>query len=510
MSPTAATATARVRPWRHRDLILLVLITGLALALRLIGLGHESIWYDEAYSLELAGEPLSELLSGRVFDPGNPQGYFVLLHLWQQVCRSSTIETARALSALAGALCVPAVWLLARRSGASRGVGILAALLVAVNPSLIFLSQEARTFALFATMSTLATAFVASIIRGGKAGAWFGFALCGIVLVHLHYYTAFVLFVLGLCVLGWSRQAPSRFVKLSLVAVAVVLAFAPWLPIFVASVRSGVSRSGDTWWQQLALLPLFSVVGRTLVWKTAGTKVVAGVDLLVVLVLFVPTAWLLLRSRCSPEWDGTRVGPAIAVGLGLPVLVGLVSLATPMVHTHYLTGVIPPLLLLIALAVADGVRRRSWVALSGPLLILGLVGPASLARLYTVQHKENWRTLAQRVAETAPDLPVYFYEDIGATAYGYYRPHQPRHTLPRPFGETGERWQQAGHFDQLRGESDGFWFVYYGTNRSMWDEEPRIVARLGLEFAIDCDEDFGHHMRLLRCRPANGVPTRVP
>ncbi len=506
----AAPVAARATLSPHGDLLLLVLLSALALTLRLIGLGHESIWYDEAYSLDLAGRPLTDLLSGRVFDPGNPQGYFVLLHFWQHLFGSSSIETARAPSALAGALCVPAVWLLARRSGASRGVRLLAGLFVAVNPSLIFLSQEARTFALFATVSTLATAFVATIVRGGKASAWCGFTLCGIVLVHLHYYAAFVLIVLGLYLLGWSRErAPGTVVKLGLTALAVTLAFAPWLPIFLVSVRNGVSRSGDTWWQQLALLPLFSVVGRTLVWKTAGTKVVAGVDLLVLALLFLPAAWLLLRSRRAPDRDGASVGPALAVGVGLPLFVGLVSLVTPMVHTHYLTGVIPPLMLLVAIAVVDGVRRHSWVVLTGPLLILGLVGPASLARLYTVQHKENWRALAQRVAETAPDLPVYFYEDIAATAYGYYFPNQPRHTLTRPFGDTGERWQEAGTFDQFRGEPAGFWFVFYGTNSSIWDEEPRIVAHLRRQFDVDCDEAFGHHMRLLRCRPADRVLGRA-
>jgi 4-amino-4-deoxy-L-arabinose transferase-like glycosyltransferase len=507
VAPAAAPSVAAPRS----ELVPLLLVTTLALALRLTGLGHESIWYDEAYSLNLAGKPFARLITGAEYDTGNPQAYFLLLHLWQQLWHSSSIETARALSAIAGALCVPAVWLLARRSGASRRVGLLAALLVAVNPSLIFLSQEARTFALFASVATLAAAFVAAIVRGGgKTSAWCGFTACGMVLVHLHYYAAFVLVVLGLYLLLWGRRhAPGTVVKVGLAALAVTVAFAPWLPIFYLSVKNGVARSSETWWQQLALLPLFTAVGRTLVWKTAGTKIVAGVDILVLVLLYLPAAWLLVRTRRSDARDGPWLGPALALGVGLPVLAALISLRTPMLHTHYLTATIPSLMLLIALAVEAGVRRRAWVALAGPLIVLGLIGPSSVVRLYAVQHKENWRALAERVAETAPDLPVYFYEDIGETPYGYYRPNQLHHTLTEPFGETGARWQEVGYFDQLGGEHDGFWFVFYGVNRNVVAEEPRIVAQLTRHFDVDCDADFGR-MHLLRCRPRAAVLAQSP
>jgi hypothetical protein len=513
---------------RHGELLLLALVTSLALAVRVVGLGHESVWYDEAYTLAVAARPLDDLVTGRVFDPGNPQGYFVVLHLWQRLWGASSIETARALSALAGALCVPAVWLLARRSGAARGVRMLAAVLVAINPSLVFLSQEARTFALFAAVATLATAFAATIVRAGSvsdgpdrrlggrpgrgtAGAWCGFTLCGIVLVHLHYYAAFVLIVLGLYLLNRGRRrAPGVVVNLGLAALAAAAAFVPWLPIFYESVQNGISRSADTWSQQLALLPLFTAVGRTLVWKEAGTTVVASVDVLVVVLLFLPAAWLLFWRRRAVERDNAWIGPALAVGLGLPLFVAVVSMVTPMVHTHYLTCMIPPTMVLIAVALKEGVRRRSWVALGGLLMVVGLLAPASLARLYLVQHKENWRALADRVAATAPDLPVFFYEDIGATPYAYYRPQQPRHTLAKPFGEQGEGWQAAGYLDQLRREPTGFWLVFYATNRSVGTEEAHIVAQLQRDFETECDQQFGHHMRLLLCRPHSGPPYRMP
>ena len=324
------------------------------------------------------------------------------------------------------------------------------------------------------------------------------------VLVHLHYYAAFVLVVLGLYLLGWGPRR--TVINLGLAALAVTVAFSPWLPVFYRSVQYGVSRSGETWWQQLALLPLFSAVGRTLVWKAAGAKVVAGVDLLVVALLFLPAAWLLLGRR-TEERDGMRIGPAVALGLGLPVFVGLFSLATPMVHTHYLTCVIPPLLVLIALAVAEGVRAPF---LGRPGRTADRVGADRPGVAGTALFGPAQGGLAVRDAARRRDgagLPVYFYEDIGETPYGYYLPHQPRHTLIKPFGEDGKPWEKAGYFTQFRREPEGFWFVFYGTSSTVLAEQTRVLAELKRRFDVLSDEDFGR-MRLLRCRPVDGVAAR--
>jgi uncharacterized membrane protein len=99
-------------PVTRRDVLLVLAATVAAALLRFAALGHESLWLDEAYSLDMARAGYLDLLSGRVYDPDNPTGYFLLLRAWLNLFGSTSIETARALSALAGTLAVPAVWLL--------------------------------------------------------------------------------------------------------------------------------------------------------------------------------------------------------------------------------------------------------------------------------------------------------------------------------------------------------------------------------------------------------------
>jgi mannosyltransferase len=475
----------------RRDLALLLVVTGLALALRLAGLGHESIWYDEAASLDMARASALDLLTGRKLDNGNPAGYFLLLHFWLQWL-GATIENARALSAIAGTLSVPAVWLLARSYGLSRLTGLLAGLLVAVSPPLVYLSQEARTFALFATVATFAAAAVARAERGGGFLAWASFAATGAVLVHLHYYGAFVLAALGTHLLVWAwLHNRTDILKLAGCAVVVLLAFVPWLPVFRVQLSLGASRSDDTWWQHLALMPLFSTAGRTLVWKEVGLKTVAGVDLTIAALVFVPLALLLWKVKPRP-------GLPLAFVAGVPLLAALVSTRTPMIHSHYLAVVFPALCLLIACGLEAGWQRGPKALALVPTVVLTVVMLVALIRMYILPHKTDWRGVAQLVGRDGGELPVYFYEDIGADPFAYYRPSQPLHRVTEHFGDNGSGWRKER--TEMDAAQDGFWFVLYPTGAATRAEEPALTVWLDKEFEVVKREDFPP-MRVWLCKP---------
>jgi hypothetical protein len=322
-------------------------------------------------------------------------------------------------------------------------------------------------------------------------------------------------------------------------------AFAPWLPVFRWQLSQGAARSAETWWQHLALLPLFAVAGRTLVWKGAGVGVVAAVDLAIIAAVFAPLAWALLSSSPRPLWGrgaggegvndaaGACTGPLtpdpsppkrgrgeqegglgllLAWVIGLPAVAGLVSLLlTPMVHVHYLSVVLPALLLLgaagLTAAWRSGPRAGAVVATAALVLLTA----ASLLRLATATHKDDWRGLAAAVAEDGGALPAYFYEDIGTDPFGYYRPDQPRRPITQRFGdgsgwscEPWYRYRPSVEAD-MRREAAGFWVVLYPTAASR-DEVPRVVEWLGRRFVVEREVERGG-LQALRCRPrAEGRP----
>ena len=62
-----------------------VAVLMLGLVVRLIGLGHQSLWLDEMTSIQIASMPLGQILIGRGFDNHTPPLYYVLLHLFGQI-----------------------------------------------------------------------------------------------------------------------------------------------------------------------------------------------------------------------------------------------------------------------------------------------------------------------------------------------------------------------------------------------------------------------------------------
>ena len=74
---------------RHRDVVVFgVLLTSAALSL--LTLGAESLWFDEAWTVDLAGRPVGEQL--REYLTSNAEGgpvYHILLHHWMGLFGSS-------------------------------------------------------------------------------------------------------------------------------------------------------------------------------------------------------------------------------------------------------------------------------------------------------------------------------------------------------------------------------------------------------------------------------------
>ncbi|MDH7487607.1 MAG: glycosyltransferase family 39 protein [Anaerolineae bacterium] len=132
----------------------LLVITLLAVLLRVLRLDFQPLWWDEGYSLYFATNPLAEMVAQTARDI-HPPLYYALLHGWIGLFGPSPVAV-RLLSVAIGALTVPLAYAAGRFLGGSR-VGLLAALLLAVNPLHIFYSQEVRMYGLVALLGLLST-----------------------------------------------------------------------------------------------------------------------------------------------------------------------------------------------------------------------------------------------------------------------------------------------------------------------------------------------------------------
>jgi hypothetical protein len=470
----------------QRELILLSLITLLGLSLRWLDLGGESIWLDEAFSLDMALKDPVGLVRGEPLDPGNPPGYYVLLHQWLNAFGPS-VESGRAFSGFFGTLCIPAIWMLARVAGQSSAVALIAAILVAVSPPLIYLSREVRVYTLFTLIITLAAAAAEGIVHDrartpiGKAALWIAFTICGASFSYLHYYSFLILAVFGLYL--FIRLLPrglGPIVCLFFSYVVIVAAFLPWLPMLREQISLGTTRAGATWIQHLVVLPLYSLAGTTLVWKEDGMAVVASMTGLATLIIYLPSLYWGVYRRTLPI-----ISIALPIGLiGVAVLISVAK--SPMLQSRYLSPIFPCLMLLIASGLVAGFsvwpRGARVVSLSLSGLML-----ASLTLLYKGGHKEDWRPIAGSIAKEENTLPAYCYEDMAALSLRYYAPWLNVKSIDPVrlhFSPTAELWEKEGLLKELDSNTAGFWMVIYLSLPETMPELPTIDTYLRERYTV--------------------------
>jgi uncharacterized membrane protein len=147
------------------------------LATLIFSLGNsvESVPLNQAIALDTLLQPLqvnplaniSDVFHHLMTESTHPPSYFILTHLWLKLFPSEgnlgSLFAARSLSVLFGILTIPAIFGLAYLSFNSLIIAQVSALLMAVSPYGIYLSQEARhyTFAILWILASLSCLIIA-------------------------------------------------------------------------------------------------------------------------------------------------------------------------------------------------------------------------------------------------------------------------------------------------------------------------------------------------------------
>jgi hypothetical protein len=86
--PREACVSAREhrRQWNGRIFFSWIVIIAAACPVYTVGITHESIWYDEAYSAAMAGRPPGEIIALTVYDNHPPQGFLARSYFHYERC----------------------------------------------------------------------------------------------------------------------------------------------------------------------------------------------------------------------------------------------------------------------------------------------------------------------------------------------------------------------------------------------------------------------------------------
>lgn len=423
---TSRTVAAKRLAVPRADWILAALVGVVSLLLAAHALGSTSIWFDEAYSVELAKTPLWNIARYAVGPNGNMAVYYVILHFWlallQLVGAAPTETLVRLPSAIFAGLGGCATYALGLRFR-GRAAAIVAGLLYAVNVLQLTDAQEARAYSLQVLLTCIGWYALFAAITADRRTArrwWIGYTAVMVCAVLTHFFTDLVLAgqwvaVLGLIILPnplreSARQSWRRMVTSSVVILVLTLPF----------VLVGMVRGGSSAWILPAtpqdLVALFGTLsGQSPLYLAAlGAACVLAV---------VPAAWWhrTFARRRSPApltdplvgMDAVKDGQAhprslsawllvawVVVPLALAFVLTQPALNLHLFYVRYFDTLVPPLCLLAGVGVAQVRWRPPRVLAAVGLIALGVAqAPAYYA---TVQHQDFRSAAAWLATHYAP------------------------------------------------------------------------------------------------------------
>ena len=411
-------------PW-----IVCVLLMGVALLLDLHDLGKPGIWFDEAFSVELARQPFP-LLWRTIFGPEpNMELYYLLLHFWLLLTALVGLHpvewVVRLPSAICAALSTGVIFWLGRRYLGTLVAG-MATLLYACNYLQLIYAQQTRAYALQLLLLSLSWLALLAAFQNahGQKRWWCLYVLTMVLAIYAHLFSVLILFsqcvaFSGLFVLSPHWKTLIRHHALLFVSSLMLIGVLS-VPMFIESFHG--AKTG--WLPIPHIQELFSLLtiisgDNSRYMSVMGVCILCGV-------LFVAFAVLIRRVAGFSRW--THQHPLIVHNfeplyelwpfvwmllcwLILPVALSyLVSQGSlRLFSTRYLVVVVPPFCLLATLAVI--VFRHNIVRIILSCILLGsalLVVP----HYYQNAQVEDWNTAVHwMLARYQPDDGLICYDN---------------------------------------------------------------------------------------------------
>lgn len=390
-------------------MIWLILVVGLVY--RLISL-NQSLWLDEGIVVQLVKTPsLVELVTQRAWYDLHPPGYHILLWGWTQLFGWSEISL-RMPSVLMGVATIGVVYLIGREL-VSRKVGLIAGWLVAINPLLLYYSQEARMYQMATFGVALHFYYFVRLIQGKRCT--YGLILSSLIVLLSDYVAYFSFLAELVALLVWYRAKLKDWLR-SLVPGALIWLW--WLPIFVKQVTEAQSAAALLpVWQKvvggfeiktLGLTGVKMMLGRISLVDKGVYGVVAGVSGLIYLSVVARSVW----------WQWQQVKVVLVMAL-VPVLVAwLGSLALPIFSYFRVLFCVPFVALVLAIGLSEW--RRWGAVLTVVISFISLVSGGYYLTNAEFQ-REDWRGTVRFLSQKQLPESAVMVESNGSFApYDYY------------------------------------------------------------------------------------------
>ncbi|MDP2663474.1 MAG: glycosyltransferase family 39 protein [Dehalococcoidia bacterium] len=463
----------------------------LGFGLRIFRLDLQSIWADEGLSIYRASQDLSSIPG--LSEAGiHPPLYDTLLHFWLLLAGNREFST-RFLSLFFGVLALAAIFQIGRSLLGRRGA-LLATLVAATSPFLVYYSQETRMYAptlLFSLLSAVATL---KWIRGAGSKGWLAcYILAAGAAVYSHYYAWLVVGSLNLFVMLWvwvsGRSSLPRLKGWAIAQAAVALIYLPWAGVLLNKYETYLTPGSSTSPLTLLYQTLVSFGLSYSAGQAAATPVQIDVPadhqrvVAMAVALAVIAAWGAVSGFLAGRGEKRSIDWVfLPVYLLLPIA-GILALSWGKrdIAPRYLLFAAPAYYLLIGqglaslLTVGPVFRRTAGVA--ALLIVLG-VSYRSLHNYY--YDPTYWRDDIRGTVDFVNDrsrtgdavvLNAYY---MSPSFDYYYRGESPVVGLPDSLPANWD--DDLGALQELAGRTDRIWLVLWQSYFT--DPENRIQGWL--------------------------------
>jgi len=291
----------------------------------------------------------------------------------------------RSFPALCGVMTVPFLALVGSRL-VSPSVGLWGAFLLAISPTAIELSNEARPYSLVGLLAVVATWSFGRWVQKNRGLDLAFYSVAVFLVCSTHYYGGAVPLAHAASLATVPRERRRLRSWLAAMAVAGLLGL-PVLKVLVdqLGIKGNLSRMGGQWITQFLATPAVFGLGRNLAWRDSPAWMLGAVTLAAMVCFWLPALFALSRYRRNP-FGAVLLGSLCLIPIIVPLIVAVTL--SPVYATRYAFVGLPAFLLLTAWGLEQfrPTVRRAFIV---PIVVLTSM---SLYCYATQPLKDDWRS----------------------------------------------------------------------------------------------------------------------
>jgi mannosyltransferase len=385
-------------------------LTLVAALIRFVTIASQSYWADEALTAYEIHLKFGAMLTAVAHYETTPPLYFIVAWAWAHVF--GTGEAAlHSLSALAGIAVVPIAYLCGRDL-VSRRAGVIAAAFAAVNPFMVWYSQEARSYMLLIALTGASFLWFIRAARDPTTRNIVWWTIFSALALATHFFAGFLVAPEAVWLLLRARSRQALIAGLALAAVQAAL-----LPLAVGDTSHGVG-----WIHKTPLLTRVAQVPTEFAVMTIYRHVTDSQGLWGAGIVVAVAVLLLVLAGRRAERLGALAAAAIAVTVMVgPLVLGLVRPADDFFLVRNLSPAWIPLAVMLAAACAAPRARDVGTAAATVLLILFVWGTIEIGTNPVFQ-RADWRGVAHALGASSEPRAILVAGGQEALALQVYLP----------------------------------------------------------------------------------------